>query len=213
MKTTIVTVLLLLSTTISGLRAQTVEENLKASYDKFTAANTEQELIAASSRFDMAAAKWAGTWQTYLYAAYAKISVSLKLSDKTKRDQYLDAADAYLGKAEKLSPDNQEVLIMQAWSAKARIAVDAKDRWKKFGEVYDDRIAKAKKTTAENPRIYFLEGHGPFYKPKVWGGGKDKAKPYFEKAKELLAKESKTDIMHPYWGSKEVEEFLAQCNE
>jgi len=213
MKTTIVTVLLLLSTTISGLKAQTVEESLKASYDTFTGAKTDQELIAGASRFDMAVSKWKDTWQAYLYAAYAKISVSLKLGDKTKRDQYLDAADAYLSKAIALSPDNQEVLIMQAWSAKARIAVDAKDRWKKFGEVYDDRINKAKKINAENPRIYFLEGHAPFYKPKVWGGGKDKAKPYFEKAKELLAKESKASIMQPYWGSKEVDEFLLQCNE
>jgi hypothetical protein len=79
--------------------------------------------------------------------------------------------------------------------------------------VYDDYIAKAKKINSENARIFLLEGQGPFYKPKMWGGGKDKAKPYFEKAKELFAKEDKSSLLKPHWGEKENEEYLKQCNE
>jgi hypothetical protein len=79
--------------------------------------------------------------------------------------------------------------------------------------VYDDYIAKAKKINPENPRIFFLEGQGPFYKPKMFGGGKNKAQPYFEKAKELFAKEDKTSLLKPHWGETENEEYLKQCNE
>jgi hypothetical protein len=47
---------------------------------------------------------------------------------------------------------------------------------------------------------------------KIWGGGKGKAKPYFEKAKALFSKESKSDIFKPYWGEAVNEEFLMQCS-
>jgi hypothetical protein len=195
------------------LKAQTLEESLNASLPKFEAATTDQQMIATASGLDMIASKWGDQWISSFYSAYAKIKISLKLTEKTKRDQYLDAANLLLDKADKLSPNNEEILILQAWSAKARIAIDGKDRWKKYGEVYDDLIAKAKKINPENPRIYFLEGQGPFYKPKMWGGGKDKAKPYFEKAKVLFDKENKQAILIPSWGAKEDEDLLKQCNE
>jgi len=213
MKTKIATMLTLLCLTVSTIKSQTLEEALKTSLTKFDAAKTEQEMVGASSQFDMITNKWGDQWAANFYAAYAKIKVSLKLTDKIKRDQYLDAANALIEKADKLSPNNEEIYILAAWSAKARIAIDGKDRWKKFGEVYDDYIAKAKKINSENARIFFLEGQGPFYKPKMWGGGKDKAKPYFEKAKELFAKEDKSSLLKPYWGEKENEELLKQCNE
>lgn len=213
MKKKIPAMLIMLCLTLGILNAQTVEESLKNSWTKFDAAKTEQEKIATASQFDMIAAKWSDHWASSFYAAYAKIKISFMLTEKAKRDQYLDAADAYLGKAEKLSPNNQEIFIIRAWCAKARIAIDAKDRWKKYGEVYDTYMEKAKKINPENPRIFFLEGHGPFYKPKMWGGGKDKAKPYFEKAKALFAKEDKTNLLVPFWGEPENEDLLKQCNE
>ena len=212
-KTKIATLLLLLCLTIGTIKSQTLDETLKKSLDKFDAAKTEQEMIGASSQFDMITNKWSDQWAADFYAAYSKITISLKLTDKAKRDQYLDAADILIDKANKLSANNQEIFILAAWSAKARIAVDGKDRWKKFGDVYDDYIAKAKKINSENPRIFFLEGQAPFYKPKMWGGGKEKAKPYFEKAKELFAKEGKSNLLKPYWGEKENDEYLKQCNE
>lgn len=209
----IATLLSVLCLTIGSLKSQTLEENLRKSLDKFDAAKTEQEMIGASSQFDLIGNKWGDQWASSFYAAYAKIKISLKLTDQARRDQYLDAADLLIDKANKQSPNNQEILILAAWSAKARIAVNGKERWKKFGDVYDDYIAKAKKINAENPRIFFLEGQAPFYKPKMWGGGKEKARPYFEKAKELFAKEDKANPLKPYWGEKENEDYLNQCKE
>jgi hypothetical protein len=212
-KTKMIVVLTLFCTTLSVLRAQTLEEALKNSLTKIEAAKTEQEITAASSQFDRIANKWSDQWVANYYAAYSKIIVSFKLTDKTKRDQNLDVANVYLEKAQKLSPDNQEIFILGAWSAKARISIDGADRWKKYGEVYDEYISKAKKINPENPRIYFLEGQGPFYKPKLYGGGKNKAKPYFEKAKKLFDKEDKSNVLVPSWGGNENEALLKQCEE
>ena len=135
----------------------------------------------------------------------------MKIVDKILRDKYLDAADASLLKACALAQNNEEILILQAYSAKARIAVDPGGRWKRFGDIYSGLIAQAKKMGPVNPRIYFLDGMEPFWKPGIWGGGKGKAKPYFEKAKALFSKENRSDIMKPYWGEAANEEFLKQC--
>ncbi len=212
-KSKIATALALFCLALSAAKAQTIEESLKSPLDKFDAAKTPQEMIAASSQLDLIAAKWPGQWISHYYTALSKIRISFALPEKTKRDLYLDVANVYLDKADKLSPNNQEILILQAWAAKARIAIDGQDRWKKFGEVYDGYIGRAKKINPENPRIYYLEGQGPFYKPKIWGGGKDKALPFFEKAKDLFARENKSNILVPHWGEKENNEMLKQCQE
>ena len=47
----------------------------------------------------------------------------------------------------------------------------------------------------------------------MYGGGKAQAKPLFEKAKELFAKEAKTSVLKPNWGEKQNMDFLKQCDE
>jgi hypothetical protein len=199
--------------TFGTASAQSFEESLSTSFAKFDTATVIATMMPTASQLDMITLKYPDQWQSQFYSAYAHIKLSYKLADKNQRDQYLDGADAAIGKAEKLSPNNQEIFILQAYAAKARMAVDPKDRWKKYGDAYDDAIVKARKINPENPRIYLLEGEGPFFKPKIWGGGKDKAKPYFQKAKALFAKEDKTNILKPFWGQQANEDFLQQCDE
>ena len=199
--------------TFSPVRAQPFKDMLTSSFTRFDSATEIPAMTAAASHLEMIAVKNPDKWASYFYSAYAHIKLSYKLGDKDRRDQYLDEADASLTKADKLSPNNEEIFILQAYSAKARIAASPKERWKKYGDIYSDLISKAKKIKAENPRIYFMEGMDPFWRPKIWGGGKNKAKPYFQKAKELFSKEDRSDILKPYWGQQANEEFLKQCDQ
>jgi hypothetical protein len=192
--------------------AQSNDVALKRLFTSFDTANSVPAMTILLPRLDMYVQQDPTNWASYFYSAYARIRLSSKLTTKDARDQYLDAADASLLKAGQLSPNNEEIFILQAYSAKARIAADPGGRWKKYGDIYSGFIAKAKKINPENPRIYFLDGMEPFWKPKIWGGGKGKAKPYFEKARTLFSKESKADILKPYWGEEANEEFLRQCD-
>lgn len=202
----------MLSLTFSGTKAQSLENMLKSSFTKFDTTTEISAMMAAASPLEMIAKKNPTNWAGNFYSAYAYIKLSYKLTDKNQRDRYLDAADASLTKTDKLIPNSEEVFILRAYSSKARIAADPKERWKKYGDVYSDFISKAKKINPENPRIYFMDGMEPFWKPKIWGGGKNKAKPYFQTAKELFGKENKSDILRPYWGQQANEEFLKQCD-
>lgn len=77
----------------------------------------------------------------------------------------------------------------------------------------NEDLEKAKKINPNNPRIYLLQGIPIFHKPKLFGGGKSKALPYFQKAQDLFAKQDATNLEHPYWGAQENADYLAQCKE
>ena len=62
----------------------------------------------------------------------------------------------------------------------------------------------------DNPRIYFLKGESLMNTPVAFGGGKDKAKPMFEKAIALY-KVDKPKPLWPNWGRERTEEELAKC--
>jgi tetratricopeptide (TPR) repeat protein len=205
--------LVVLNPGMARVGAQPFEESLRNAFARFDTALSRPSIVAGTADLDAIAVKYPDRWASHFYSAYARLKTSFGLTDKGQRDQLIDAAEAELDKADKLSPNNQEVFILRAWSAKARLAVDPQARWKKCNALYDEAIGKAKKIGAENPRIYFLDGQGYFYKPRLWGGGKDKARPFFQKAKQLFAKESKGDILRPFWGEKANEEFLAKCND
>jgi len=84
-------------------------------------------------------------------------------------------------------------------------------RYKKFGDLFNENIEKAKSLQPNNPRIYYLKGNSVYYTPKMFGGGAKNALSYFEKADPLFKNESKDDIFKPYWGEKQNNQMIKKC--
>jgi hypothetical protein len=87
-----------------------------------------------------------------------------------------------------------------------------------FLDAADKYLEKVKSLGNENDETWVLAAlitsariASLFFQPEMFGGGKVKAKPYLEKAKELFAKESKTSILKPYWGEIQNLDYLKQC--
>ena len=95
-----------------------------------------------------------------------------------------------LEKVKTIDSQNDETWILAALITNARISVDGQNRGMQYGELFNQYIEKAEKINPDNPRIYYMKGTSLFYTPEMYGGGKANAKPYFEKAKELFAKET-----------------------
>jgi hypothetical protein len=58
-----------------------------------------------------------------------------------------------------------------------------------------------------------LEGQAYYFTPSAFGGGKDKAKPAFEKAISLYDSFKPQSTIHPNWGKGTAYYFLQKCNE
>jgi hypothetical protein len=204
---------MLLTISITTVKAQEPGTALTDAYHALQAGNSMGEWMNANHKFDQIAGKFGGDWAANYYAAYAKAYISTKEKDAKRKDQLLDEADKYIEKVNAINPSNDESMVITGYVAFARFLVDPPNRWKKYLPVMNDNLEKAKKANPDNPRIYYLQGVPVFNKPKLFGGGKNKAKPYFEKAKILFAKQGTSAIEKPYWGEKENAEYLAKCNE
>jgi hypothetical protein len=194
------------------LKAQTMEESLSKTLMKMDSVQNLSQMMSVSAQFDMIAAKWENEWSSNYYAAYAKVIASFIVQDNKKKDLFLDEADKYLEKIKTIDSQNDETCVLAALIINARIAVDGQNRGMQYGGIFNQNLSKAEKINPDNPRIYYLRGTSLFYTPEMYGGGKAKAKPLLEKAKELFDKETKTSVLKPHWGEKENLDYLKQCD-
>lgn len=194
-----------------SFNAQTLEETLSNFYHQFdTAANLNQQMAAAAG-FDMAANQWPEEAMSNYYAAYSKAIVSYSETDTKRKDMLLDQAVIYFEKLKLLKPEDDETYVLAALIANARLSVDGASRWKEQGEIFNKNLEQAKSIDPSNPRIYYIQAISTYYTPKMFGGGAKKAKPLFEKAKELFPNQNKSSILIPFWGERQTEEYLKLC--
>ena len=196
-----------------AINAQTVEESVQKTFQQFDTAKTINQMMAASSQFDLLSAKYPTEYITNYYSAYTKAVISYKEKESKKRDLYIDMATKYFDKAKQIKPEDSETYALAALLANARLSVDGASRWKEYGEIFEKNLTKAKELNPNNPRIYYLKGAAIFYTPKMFGGGGKKAKPFFEQAKPLFPTQDTSSVLIPTWGERQTDEFLKMCEE
>lgn len=199
---------------LTNTQAQDMNAVLKKTFIQFdTTYNDVSKKTELSNKLGLIAKKWNEEWVTHYYNAYAKAQLSYMLQDATKRDALVDEAETELAEAiSLLGEENDETYVLHAMLAQARMSVDGRNRWQKYGKIFDENLKKAKDVNENNPRIYYLKGTATFYTPKMFGGGPKKAKPYFEKAQNLYADSDDSDIAKPFWGEGATQYFLAMIN-
>jgi len=196
--------------------AQDYKQTLGTSVKAFFEGKDQAEKINQSNRLGLIAKKFNTEWSASYYAALSRIMLNYDEKDAAKKDAYLDEAEDFLATATSLADKNDkgqqsELYAITAMLANARLGVDPKKRWQKYGKIFESNLEKAKEYNPENPRIYFLKATSVFFTPKMFGGGKKKSLEYFEKAEGFFAKESHDDITKPFWGKEANDEFMKQA--
>ncbi len=177
---------------------------------KIQAAPFTEDLTPYANQLEQMAAAESKEWLPRYWAAYCYTLKSISETDFDKKDAVLEKAERLLADAEKLSPNNDEIEVMKATVAGARLAVDPQNRWQKYGQISETAVAAAKKINPENPRIKLLEGQSIFYTPEDYGGGKKKAEPLLKEALEKFATFKPASILHPNWGLSTTQYMLSQ---
>ena len=164
---------------------------------------------ALGNKLVLIAKKYPDQWAPQFYAAYSRVQLSYFEENAEKHDAILDESENYLADAVRLlGKENTETEVLAATIANSRIGVAPLARYQKYGMAFNDHLDKAKEMNPDNPRVYLQRGISKFYTPKMFGGGKKAAKPYFDKAGELFAKEAGGDVDKPYWGKVTLAYFL-----
>ena len=197
-------------------KSQSVDTELIQTYSAFEKAKTYPQYLMASNQFKLIAKQNPQYWLANYYAAWSIASISFQEPDKDNKDLMLDEADAFFKKIESMDSTNDEVAVLGALLAQARLSVAPASRHGKYGAIANQFFATAKKLNPENPRIYYLQGNALFYTPKLFGGGAEKALPVYQKAQALFADNTDNmfrDIHKPYWGRDLNDYMIIQCKQ
>ncbi|RRA98971.1 hypothetical protein [Larkinella rosea] len=171
------------------------------------------ELQQAAGQLERIGSAETAEWLPNYWAAYANAVLSFKETDKGKKDALLDKADAFYKKIAGQQADNDELMVLAAALASARLSVDPENRWQEYGQIFQTNLDKAKQKNPENPRIYLLQGQSLFYTPEQYGGGKTVACPVLKQAGEKFAKFKPASTIHPSWGADTDQYLLSQCGQ
>ncbi len=164
-----------------------------------------QEVAAAFARVGDAEKT---QWLPYYYAALAQTWIGWRPDVKDK-DANAEKIKIFLVKAEALEK-NAELYAVENMVATQQMMVDPQTRWQTNGMEASTALQNGLKLDPNNPRLYYLQGESLFGTPVQFGGGKDKAKPVFEKAVTLF-KAAQPKPLYPTWGQQQAEEKLALC--
>jgi hypothetical protein len=174
----------------------------------FDSAKTIDQYQSLAGTFERIGDAEKTQWLPYYYAALAQ-TLAGWIPDLKDKDANSRKINAYLAKAEAIEK-NAETYAVENMSATQQMLVDPQNRWMTNGKDASEALQKGLALDPNNPRLYYLQGMSLFNTPAQFGGGKDKAKPLFEKSVALF-KTAQPKALYPTWGQKQAVDMLAQC--
>ena len=174
------------------------------------------EFQSVANQFERIAGAEPNEWLPRYYAGLLYVYAGFTGKSEADKDKFLDQADADLKAAEAIAgtpdrPENDELAVLKAYIAQARMTVDPANRWQQYGLLFQAGIEKAKSLNPNNPRAYLLEGSGLMYTPEQFGGGPGAACPLLKQAAEKFAAFKPLSDLHPVWGRMQLGPMLEKC--
>ena len=210
MKTIISIVVLTLAISVQSFSAG-YEEAMAANLQKIGNAKTVAEFTALANQFERIANAEPGKWHPRYYTAFCYVW-STAIGDIQAEDKHklLDLAQVQMDILQKTFKKESEIFALQAFIYQMRITDMSKGF--KYSSLASEALDESEKLNPNNPRVYYIRGNNIFHTPKAFGGGKEKAKPLFEKAAGLYESQKLENTFEPGWGSDHNKQMLATCN-
>src|SRR5579872_6072333 len=198
---------------LAGLAANAQSDKyvqaMKKNIALLDSAKSIDELQSLAGTFDRIGDAEKTQWLPYYYAALAQTWIGW-MPDVKDKDANAQKIKAYLDKAEAIEK-NAETYAIENMAATQQMLMDPQTRWATNGKDASEALQKGMELDPNNPRLYYLQAMSLFNTPPQFGGGKDKAKPVFEKSIALF-KSTQPKPLYPSWGQKQAEQMLAQCD-
>ena len=187
------------------------EEAMKANIQKLNTEFTTAGLTNLAGQFERIANAESGKWHPRYYTAYCYVwATAVNEMSADDKHKLLDMAQVQMDALLKTYKTESEIFALQAFIYQMRITDMSKGF--KYSSLASEALEEAEKINPNNPRVYYLRGNNIFHTPKAFGGGKEKAKPIFQKAVVLFESEKPANPIEPAWGSEHNKKMLALCD-
>ncbi len=165
----------------------------------------------ASAMFERIAAAEPNSWLPNYYVALVNTTTAFGTKDKEQISLLLDKAQNALDIELIKTPNNSELLVMQAMIHTAWIVYDPMTNGQKLSGTVMELYAKAEAIAPENPRAVFGKAEFEIGGAKFWGTDTKPMCVQIEKAIGLFATFKPETPFSPKWGLDRAEVALKNC--
>lgn len=165
----------------------------------------------ASAMFERIAAAEPSSWLPNYYVALVNTTTAFSIKDATQIDLLLTKAQNALDVELIKTPNNAELLVIQAMIHTAWIVFDPMTNGPKLSPVILELYSKAESVAPENPRAVFGKAEFEIGGAKFWGTDTKPMCAQIEKAIGLFATFKPETPFSPKWGLDRAEAALKNC--
>ncbi|WP_264521925.1 hypothetical protein [Flavobacterium sp. N1994] len=165
----------------------------------------------AVATFERIASVEKTNWLPNYYIAFICTIDVFGAKDKTQVPALLTKAQNALDNATVISPNNPEIMVVQAMLYTAILIQDPMTNGQKYSGLALEQYNKALIIDPKNPRVVFSKAEFEIGGAKYWGSD---TKPMCEavaKSIELFANFKPESPFHPSWGLDRAQETLKNC--
>jgi len=203
--------LLVLLISVSLSFANKYESAMSTAIEKLNAANDLEAYVAATATFERIGDAEQDQWLPYYYASLGYVWSSHTLEEGSKIDEYLDKAQSLNEKAEKLSPNNDEIITLQGYIYMMKLAVDPSTRGQEYSGLAMQQFGKAMGMNANNPRALLLSGRMKMGTDQFFGNDLSESCGMILKASKMFENQTQKSKLDPAWGWEMAEIFTQEC--
>ena len=153
----------------------------------------------------------ANEWLPHYYIAQINSIRSWNVKDEAVLKAQLDKAQEHLNTAMAISPNNPELLVMQAQIYTNWVAFDGSVYGIKYAAKVTELYAKAKALEPDNPRAAFCSADWAMGSARYFGQDTAPFCQDIEASVALFDNYERESKLHPNWGKERAQEVSKQC--
>jgi tetratricopeptide (TPR) repeat protein len=192
---------------VLSVNAQQYEQGMGKAFVTWRTGNATE----ASALFERIASVEKTNWLPNYYVALVNTTEAFNPANAKNTTALLNKAQTALDAAELISPNNAEILILQAMINTAWIVQDPMTKGMKLSEPTIELYERALKLAPENPRAVFGKADFEIGGAQYWGTDTKPICEQVAKSIELFAKFKPETEFHPTWGLDRAQETLKNC--
>jgi len=174
-------------------------------------AQSAAELQGVLNQLERIGAVETERWEAGYYTAFGYLKMSDMFETAAEKDRYLGLAMESVKNAQKMDPDNSELVAMEGYIIMMQLVIDPGTRGMTHAGAATEMFYKAIQLDRSNPRAHYLLGRMKYGTAQFMGGGSEDACKSLNTAKALFEKQEPSEnSIHPSWGKGATEEALAQ---
>jgi len=204
---TFITTFAFVFATIVGSYAQQYEQGMGKAFAAWKSGNSTE----ASSLFERIASVQKNNWLPNYYVALVNTTEAFNPANANNVSALIIKAQKALDEASLISPENAEILIIQAMINTALIVQDPMTNGMKLSAPTIELYNKAIKLAPNNPRAVFGKAEFEIGSAKYWGTDTKPMCEQVAKSIELFAKFKPETEFHPTWGLDRAQEVVKSC--